>query len=316
AGEGIEEITFRVFIRGNGGGTNWSSDTTGSSGDGWTFGFSLLETDLEVEKTANNPNPNVGEDVVFTITASNNGASHDTNVVVEEVLPSGFSFVSATPSVGTYNAGTGAWNIGTLLSGGSATLQITATVLASGNYTNTATISGTNRDPLLTNNEDDVTLTPTAVIMGDVSLDVTSVSDFLEAIGVDRLDAEGLLGLLAAWDPAAAQALSGADREALLDALRDYLDPDGDGAVVVFRWETLEQRGTVGFYAERRVGDAWTPIHSELLPALVAAPMGAQYWMADPGARPGEAYEYRLIELEARGTTREYGPFRPQAGAD
>jgi hypothetical protein len=79
--------------------------------------------------------------------------------------------------------------------------------------------------------------------------------------------------------------------------------------VVVFRWETLEQCGAVGFYVERRVGEAWTRIHAELLPALVAAPMGAQYWMADPGARPGEAYGYRLIELEARGTMRMYEPF-------
>ncbi|MCU0832916.1 MAG: hypothetical protein MUC77_00570 [Chromatiaceae bacterium] len=77
----------------------------------------------------------------------------------------------------------------------------------------------------------------------------------------------------------------------------------------MFRWETLEQRGTVGLYVERRADGAWMPIHAELLPALVAAPMGAQYWMVDPGAFTREGHKYRLIEVEARGTTREYGPF-------
>ncbi len=315
AGEGVQVITFRLFVRGNGDTPDWAVTDTAPAGDVWSLGFSLLETDLEVVKTVNNPSPNLGEAVVFTITASNNGVSHNTNVVAQDVLPAGLSFVSANPSA-EYDDSTGDWNIGTLERGASRTLEITATVLTDGDITNTATIDGTNSDPIASNNQDDVTLTPTAVVMGHVSLDVTNLTDFLEASGVGGLDAAGLLEFLAVWDPAAAEALSGAGREALLDALRDHLDPDGDGRVVVFRWETLEQRGTVGFYVERRIGDAWMRIHTGLLPALVAAPMGAQYRMADPGARPGEAYEYRLIELEARGTTREYGPFRPQAGAD
>jgi hypothetical protein len=159
---------------------------------------------------------------------------------------------------------------------------------------------------------DNVTFTlnnPTAVVLGDVGLVSVGVDEVLDGLGAADMSLEGLRGLLAVWGPAAAQALNGAGREALLDALWDYLDPDGDGRVVLFRWETLEQRGTLGFYVERRVGDAWTRIHAELLPALVAAPMGAQYWMVDPGAHTGEVHEYRLIEVEARGTKRMYGPF-------
>jgi hypothetical protein len=155
---------------------------------------------------------------------------------------------------------------------------------------------------------------PTAVVMGQVGLDYVNVADFLRGIGALDLDAAGLLALLRAWDPAAAAALSGASRAALLAALRDYLDPDGDGRVVLFRWETLEERGTIGFYAERRESSLWTPINADLLPGLIAAPMGAEYWLADPGAAPGETYQYRLIEIEATGTTREYGPFDLRAG--
>src|SRR4029078_794496 len=64
------------------------------------------------------------------------------------------------PSVGTYNALTGAWMVGTLASGDSATLTITATVLASGNYTNTATASASTPDPNTGNNTASVGTTP------------------------------------------------------------------------------------------------------------------------------------------------------------
>ena len=167
---------------------------------------------------------------------------------------------------------------------------------------------------------DNVTFTlnnPTAVVLGDVDLVTASIDEVLGGLGAADMPLQSLRGLLAAWDPDAAAALAaagGTGRGALLDALRRYLDPRGEGRVVVFRWETLEERGTVGFFVERRAGDGWTRIHSGMLPALVAAPMGAQYWMVDPGARAGVAYEYRLIELEARGATREYGPFVLEAG--
>jgi hypothetical protein len=182
----------------------------------------------------------------------------------------------------------------------------------SGVHTNTARVDTSN--PLsATDSAEYEGKNPTAVDMGQVDLVETSVSDLLRGIGADKLDAAALLALLRTWDPAAA-VLEGADREALLAALRDYLDPDGDGRVVVLRWETLEERGTIGFYAERRRDGAWARINAAMLPGLIAAPMGAEYWLADPGAGPGEDYQYRLIEVEARGTTREYGPFDLRIG--
>jgi uncharacterized repeat protein (TIGR01451 family) len=156
---------------------------------------------------------------------------------------------------------------------------------------------------------------PTAVVMGNVDLVVVNVSDFLHGIDVYERDREGLLGILRAWDPLSADILASAGSKALLQALNDYLDPDGDGLVVVLRWETLEERGTIGFYAERSQDGVWMRINQEMLPGLIASPMGAQYWLADPGARPGDNYQYRLIEVEARGATREYGPFDLEGGS-
>ncbi|HFD88295.1 MAG TPA: hypothetical protein ENJ35_11555 [Gammaproteobacteria bacterium] len=100
-------------------------------------------------------------------------------------------------------------------------------------------------------------------------------------------------------------------RQQLLDELRSYLDPDGDGQVAVFHWETLEERGTIGFFAERRTQDGdWTRINKTLLPGLITAPLGGEYLLADPQAEMGVRYEYRLIEQEARGSQKTYGPYK------
>jgi uncharacterized repeat protein (TIGR01451 family) len=79
----------------------------------------------------------VGSNVTFTVTAHNLGADPATSVVVTDALPAGLTFVSASPSQGTYTAGS--WNLGALAVGATATLQITATVTGSTAVTNTAT---------------------------------------------------------------------------------------------------------------------------------------------------------------------------------
>ncbi|PKQ69743.1 Ig-like domain-containing protein [Raineya orbicola] len=121
------------------------------------------QTNLGVTKTASNMTPPVGSNITFTITANNAGPSNATGVVVNDVLPSGYTFVSATASQGTYNNVSGVWSIGALANGASATLTITVTVNASGSYTNTATISGDQADPVAGNNSSTATPTPVNV---------------------------------------------------------------------------------------------------------------------------------------------------------
>ena len=109
--------------------------------------------DIAVAKTVDNATPNVGEDVTFTVTATNNGPSAASGVQVTDALPSGLAFVSATASQGGYVQGTGVWTVGALANGASATLQITATVLVPGALTNTATkTAGDQFDPNAGNN--------------------------------------------------------------------------------------------------------------------------------------------------------------------
>ena len=126
--------------------------------------------DVTISKTVDNATPNVGSNVTFTLTVSNAGPSDASDVAVADPLPAGYSYVSSTPSVGSYSSGTGVWTIGTLANGGSATLTITATVLASGPYLNTATATSTTFDPTTPNT---ATATTTPVAVADVTISKT-----------------------------------------------------------------------------------------------------------------------------------------------
>jgi hypothetical protein len=61
-------------------------------------------------------------------------------MVVQDQLPAGLIYVSATPSQGAYDLPTANWNAGTLPAGATMTLVMAATVTADGSVTNTATI--------------------------------------------------------------------------------------------------------------------------------------------------------------------------------
>jgi uncharacterized repeat protein (TIGR01451 family) len=98
-------------------------------------------TDLALTKTIDDSSPEIGQNVTFTVTVSNQSAVNATNVVVTDLLPAGFTFVSSTPSQGTYVSGTGVWTVGAINANGSATLTIVATVNSNGNRTNTASIT-------------------------------------------------------------------------------------------------------------------------------------------------------------------------------
>ena len=139
----------------------------------------FAQSDLVVTKTINNTTPLVGSNVIFTITARNNGASNNNNVTVNDLLPSGYTYVSNTTSRGTYNSTTGVWTIGNLNNGVSATLTITATVKSSGIYTNTATINTSSgiSDPNLSNNVASVTPLVQVDSDGDGVPDYTDLDD-------------------------------------------------------------------------------------------------------------------------------------------
>ena len=104
--------------------------------------------DIGVTKTVDDPVPPVGATVTYTISATNEGPDAATRVVVGDTLPAGLVFVGATPSQGTYDAASGAWSVGSLAVGESATLRLRALVVGSGTIDNTAEVTGLlQRDP-------------------------------------------------------------------------------------------------------------------------------------------------------------------------
>jgi uncharacterized repeat protein (TIGR01451 family) len=84
--------------------------------------------DLAVGLGVSNSAPDEGQNVVYTVTVTNNGPDAATGVTVTSLLPAGVTYVSDLPGQGSYVSGTGVWTVGTLASSAFATLDVTATV--------------------------------------------------------------------------------------------------------------------------------------------------------------------------------------------
>jgi uncharacterized repeat protein (TIGR01451 family) len=108
-------------------------------------------TDLSLTKTVDNAIPDPGDTITYTITVTNDSPDAATGIQVTDVLPGGISYVSDTPSRGTYTHATGIWDVGSIAGGASETLRITVTVDAGTGgttITNTAEVSAVDQgDP-------------------------------------------------------------------------------------------------------------------------------------------------------------------------
>jgi uncharacterized repeat protein (TIGR01451 family) len=120
--------------------TNITTAASGDQPDPSTAGDDLEEA-VVVENEANlvtvktlvsgDSTPAIGDTVTFQIEVTNNGAAQATNVSLTDQLPTGLTYVSDTAAGGAYDPATGLWTIGTLNSGDTATITISATVDAS-----------------------------------------------------------------------------------------------------------------------------------------------------------------------------------------
>lgn len=100
--------------------------------------------DLSLTKTVSNAAPAFGASISYTLSVTNAGASAltATGVTVQDSLPAGFSFTSAS-GFGSYNSGTGVWTVGSIPPGTTRTLTISGTVAATAGatVTNVAEVS-------------------------------------------------------------------------------------------------------------------------------------------------------------------------------
>ena len=144
--------------------------TSNCGGGGGGGGGNIPSAEIGIVKTVDNADPATGSTIHYTLTVNATGPSASFGVAAKDVLPAGLTFVSATPSEGSYVSSTGTWTIGTLAAGHDATLVIAATVTAPNNtkISNTATVSEspTVIDPLSGNDSSTVTINVGGQVLG------------------------------------------------------------------------------------------------------------------------------------------------------
>ncbi len=127
--------------------------------------------DVTLTKTVDQTQTTIDNNVVFTISITNNGDAV-TGTTVTDVLPNGSVYVS-DDSGGAYDNATGLWNIGDLANGEGATLNITVTLTEEGVHTNIASVAINETETDLTNNEDSACVSIPVEICDDGSQTVT-----------------------------------------------------------------------------------------------------------------------------------------------
>jgi len=181
-------LTITALVAQPGTITNTATKTAANEPDPNTSNDSAVATfnaaasaDVGIQKTVDNPAPSVGQNVTFTVTTTNKGPSDASGVAVTDPLPAGLALLSATPSQGTYVAGTGLWTVGALPVSASATLSLVASVNTPGIIVNTANKTAqTEADPNPANDQSSISLN--AVDTADIQV-TKAISNPAPAVG-------------------------------------------------------------------------------------------------------------------------------------
>lgn len=100
--------------------------------------------DLGLEKTVDNANVSEGNQVIFTITLTNNSPITVSNVRINELIDPniGFQYISHSVSEGTYDVIRGVWELDEVLGDEVNILTITASVVREGTFQNVVSLVG------------------------------------------------------------------------------------------------------------------------------------------------------------------------------
>ncbi|MDQ3814560.1 MAG: DUF11 domain-containing protein, partial [Armatimonadota bacterium] len=132
----------------------------------------ILGADLAVTK-ADAPDPVlVGGRLTYTLTVRNNGPVAASGVTLTDTLPVGVTFVSATPAASTRSGRVLTFNLGSLANGASRQVTVVVTPATAGTLTNTASVTGAQRDPNTANN----TATQNTVVSPVANLSLTKTA--------------------------------------------------------------------------------------------------------------------------------------------
>ena len=140
-----------------------------------TVGAVGTSADVAVSAVAPTDPVAVGANLPYTLHVSNLGPAAATSVELTDTLPEGTTFVSAATSLGScrHANGTLVCTLGTLASGGSATVVLTVRPTISGAHINQAVVSADSADPIASNNTA-VTTTTAVLVVGPSAFVVTN----------------------------------------------------------------------------------------------------------------------------------------------
>jgi uncharacterized repeat protein (TIGR01451 family) len=103
--------------------------------------------DLELVKTVSPQSVTVGENVTWTITVPNRGLEDATSVEVQDVFPTGVTYVSHDGH-GTLDPSTGIWAIGTIPADEQVMIEIVTSVDGVGDFVNEAEVTMADQDDI------------------------------------------------------------------------------------------------------------------------------------------------------------------------
>jgi uncharacterized repeat protein (TIGR01451 family) len=116
----------------------------------------------------------VGTNLTYTVTATNSGPNNATGVTLTDTIPSGVTFVSATPSQGTFirSGNVITASFGAVANGAAPTLTIVVQPTAAATLTDSASVSANEIDPNTLNNS--TTHNTQAQVVADLAVGITA----------------------------------------------------------------------------------------------------------------------------------------------
>jgi uncharacterized repeat protein (TIGR01451 family) len=129
-------------------GYHWGGEDTDALTDGLAVLYTRNAADLEITKEAGVETAEVGDEITYTLTVTNNGPDTANFVEVTDELPEGTEFVSATPSQGdcAEAAGVVTCELGDIALDATATVDLVVKVTAEGTIENTASVASEETD--------------------------------------------------------------------------------------------------------------------------------------------------------------------------
>ena len=139
--------TITLTVRGTAGGAKVNVATASSGGNSFQpearATTTILVPDITVEKTGR-PAMFVGNQVTYTLTASNSGDAALTGVTITDTIPTGMSYVTSSPAGTVSDDGAQVtWSVGNLAVGAETSVTVTLQGDQVGTVTNTAGASAT-----------------------------------------------------------------------------------------------------------------------------------------------------------------------------